>query len=110
PDRTIYDLATSGGTLDPDKVDSFLLTHPSGARALLAPVRPDQAASITTGFLRDLFATLRANHDFVVIDTPPAFSPEVIAAIDNASHLCVVGMLDALSLKDTKIGIETLAL
>ena len=33
---------------------------------------------------------------------------EVIAAVDVSSHLCVVGMLDALSLKDTKIGLETL--
>ena len=33
---------------------------------------------------------------------------EVIAAVDASSHLCVVGMLDALSLKDTKIGLETL--
>ena len=30
-------------------------------------------------------------------------------AVDTSSHLCVVGMLDALSLKDTKIGLETLA-
>jgi Fe-S cluster assembly ATP-binding protein len=34
----------------------------------------------------------------------------VIATIDEASHLLVVGMLDALSLKDTKIGFETLGL
>jgi pilus assembly protein CpaE len=33
----------------------------------------------------------------------------VIAAIDNSSDICLVGMLDALSLKDTKIGLETLA-
>jgi pilus assembly protein CpaE len=45
----------------------------------------------------------------VIVDTPPAFTPEVIAAIDASSRLCVVGMLDALSLKDTKIGLETLA-
>ncbi len=48
PTKTIYDLATSGGTLDGDKVESFLAHHPSGARALLAPLRPDQAAAITT--------------------------------------------------------------
>ena len=46
--------------------------------------------------------------DYVIVDTPPAFSPEVITAIDASSHLCMVGMLDALSLKDTKIGLETL--
>jgi len=28
--------------------------------------------------------------------------------VDSSSDLCVVGMLDALSLKDTKIGLETL--
>jgi len=59
--------------------------------------------------LHELFEILRGRYDFVIVDTPPAFSPEVIAAVDASSHLCVVGMLDALSLKDTKIGFETLA-
>lgn len=108
PDRTIFELATVGGTLDAEKVDSYILEHPSGARALLAPTRPDQAAAITTSFLRQLFEILRSRYDFVIVDTPPAFSPEVITAIDMASDLCLVGMLDALSLKDTKIGFETL--
>ncbi len=108
PTRTIYDLAVSGGSLDVEKVEGFLAEHPSGARALLAPLRPDQAAAVGTQFLREVFELLRSRYDFVVVDTPPAFSPEVIAAVDASSHLCVVGMLDALSLKDTKIGLETL--
>jgi pilus assembly protein CpaE len=108
PERTIYDLAIAGGTLDGEKVDSFIVSHPSGAFALMAPTRPDQAAVITTSFLRQVFEILRLRYDFVIVDTPPAFSPEVIAAIDLSSHLCMVGMLDALSLKDTKIGFETL--
>jgi pilus assembly protein CpaE len=109
PERTIYDLASSGGSLDAEKVDGFLAEHSSGARALLAPVRPDQAAAIDPSFLRQVYELLRAQHDFVIVDTPPAFTPEVIATIDASSHLCLVGMLDALSLKDTKIGLETLA-
>jgi pilus assembly protein CpaE len=109
PDLTIHDLATSAGSLDADKIDSFLVEHESGVRTLLAPVRPDQAAAVTTQFLRVVLDGLRSRHDFVIVDTPPAFSPEVITAIDASTHLCVVGMLDALSLKDTKIGLETLA-
>ena len=108
PTRTIYDLAVSGGSLDADKIDGFLAEHSSGARALLAPLRPDQAAAIGTSFLREVFGILRSRYDFVVVDTQPAFTADVIAAIDASSHLCVVGMLDALSLKDTKIGLETL--
>jgi pilus assembly protein CpaE len=109
PTRTIYDLAVSGGTLDSEKVDSYLVEHQSGARLLLAPVRPDQAAAVDIPFLRKVFEVLRTSHDFVIVDTPPAFTPEVIAATDSATYICVVGMLDALSLKDTKIGLETLA-
>ncbi|HUP33481.1 MAG TPA: AAA family ATPase [Gaiellaceae bacterium] len=109
PERTIYDLALAGGSLDADKVDGFLARHESGARALLAPLRPDQASVVDSGFLRSVFDILRSRYDFVIVDTPPAFTPEVIASIDSSSHLCVVGMLDVLSLKDTKIGLETLA-
>jgi pilus assembly protein CpaE len=108
PEHTIYDLATSVGALDAGKVDTFVSVHQSGARALLAPVRPDQAAAVKIPFLQQLFEILRASYDFVIVDTPPAFTPEVIAAIDASSHLCLVGMLDAPSLKDTKIGLETL--
>lgn len=108
PTRTIYDLAVSGGSLDADKIDGFLAQHPSGARALLAPLRPDQAAAIGTSFLREVFEILRSRYDFVLVDTPPAFTAEVITAVDASSDLCIVGMLDALSLKDTKLGLQTL--
>jgi len=109
PHRTIYDLAVAGGTIDAGKVDDFLVRHGSGTRALLAPVRPDQAAAVSISVLKTVFEVLRSRHDFVIVDTPPAFTPEVIAAIDVSSQLCMVGMLDVLSLKDTKIGLQTLA-
>ena len=110
PDRTIYDLATSGGILDAEKVDGYLAEHSSGLRVLLAPVRPDQAQSITVEFLKDLYATLTTTFEFVVVDTPPGFTPEVIATIDAASSICMIGMLDAPSLKNTKLGLEALGL
>jgi pilus assembly protein CpaE len=109
PQRTIYDLAVAGGTLDADKVADFLAVHGSGTRVLLAPVRPDQAAAVSISFLKTVLDTLRSRYEFVIVDTPPAFTPEVIATIDLSSQLVMVGMLDLLSLKDTKIGLQTLA-
>jgi pilus assembly protein CpaE len=110
PERTIYDLAKSGGSLDLEKLETYLTTHSSGAKVLLAPTRPDQASFVTIDLLRDVYATLRSHYDFVVVDTPPGFTPEVIASIDNSSHVCMVGMLDSLSLKNSKLGLETLEL
>jgi pilus assembly protein CpaE len=110
PQGTVYDLATAGGSLDAGKVDSYLATHSSGMRVLMAPTRPDQAGAVTIDFLREVYAVLRGAYDYVIVDTPPGFTPEVIASIDASSHICMVGMLDALSLKNTKLGLETLEL
>ena len=110
PEKTVYDLAKSGGSLDADKLDAYLTTHVSGVRVLMGPTRPDHAGVVSTEFLREVYATLRATHDYVIVDTPPGFTPEVIASIDSSSHICMVGMLDSLSLKNTKLGLETLEL
>jgi pilus assembly protein CpaE len=110
PERTIYDLAKSGSSLDAEKIDGYLMEHPLGVKVLVAPTRPDQAGSVTVEFLREVYANLRSTFDFLIVDTPPGFTPEVIASIDSASHVCMVGMLDALSLKNTKLGLETLDL
>jgi pilus assembly protein CpaE len=110
PNTTIHDLVTAGGTLDAAKVDDFLTVHESGLRVLLAPTRPDQASAVTISHIREIYSILRMSYDFVIVDTPPGFSPEVIATIDASTTLIVVGMLDSLSLKNTKLGLETLQL
>jgi pilus assembly protein CpaE len=108
PVKTMYDLVRSGGSLDAEKLQDFLVEHDSGVKVLLAPVRPDQAAAITVPFLADIQRLLSEMFDFVVIDTPPAFSPEVISALDSSNEALVVVMRDTLSLKNSKLGLETL--
>jgi pilus assembly protein CpaE len=110
PKTTIYDLVRSGGELDEDKLETFMVAHHTGVKVLLAPSRPDQAAVVSIEFLREVYSVLRRMFDYVVVDTPPGFTAEVIATIDNATTVCMVGMLDALSLKNVKLGIETLDL
>lgn len=109
-EKTLFDLAISGGSLDGEKLEDFMLHHPSGLRVLAAPARPDQAASITPEMLAEIFKLLRSQYEFTIVDTPPYFSSEVIATIDASTHVCMLGMLDALSLKNTRLGIETLDL
>jgi pilus assembly protein CpaE len=110
PDTTMYDLVQSGGSLDAGKLDAYVMPHPSGVRVLVAPTRPDQASSVTPEFLREVYPLLRATSDYVVLDSSPGFEPEVISAIDNSSYVCMVGTLDTLSLKNTRLGLETLDL
>jgi pilus assembly protein CpaE len=108
PERTIHDLIQSGGSLDAEKLGDFLVEHSSGARALLAPLRPDQAGEVTVPLVREVLRLLRDTHEFVLVDTPPNFTPEVISAVDGSSDVLMVSMRDTLALKNTKLGLETL--
>jgi len=110
PDKTIHDLVVAGGTLDHGKLEDFLTDHESGVRVLLAPSRPDYASAVTVEAVREIYGVLQQRYDFVIVDTPPGFTPEVIASIDLSNDLVMVGMLDSLSLKNTKLGLETLDL
>ena len=110
PERTMYDLMKAGPPFDHDKLDRHLIRHSSGVKVLIAPTRPDQASAVSIDYLRDIYASLRTMSDAVIVDTPPGFTPEVIATIDVSSEVCMVGMLDSLSLKNTKLGVETLDL
>jgi pilus assembly protein CpaE len=110
PEKTVYDLAQSPGALDWDKLEAFLPRHSSGVYTLIAPRRPDQASAVGAELLREVYGIMRANFDWVVVDTPPGFTAEVITSIDSSTEIVMVGMLDSLSLKNTKLGLETLEL
>jgi pilus assembly protein CpaE len=108
PERTVYDLVRAGGSLDSEKLGDFLAVHDSGVRVLLAPTVPDQAGAVSPAFLKEVYSLLRQIHDFVIVDTPPSFTPEVIGAVDASTDVCLVAALDSLSLKNSKLGLETL--
>jgi len=110
PERTINDLMKAGPPFDHEKLDRHLLRHSSGVKVLIAPTRPDQAGALSVDYLRDVYASLRTMSDAVIVDTPPGFTAEVIATIDVSSDICMIGMLDSLSLKNMKLGLETLEL
>src|SRR5205085_8328158 len=63
PEKTMYDLVQSGGSLDADKLEAFLMPHESGVRVLIAPTRPDQASTVGPEFLREVYPLLRATSD-----------------------------------------------
>ena len=110
PEKTMYDLAISGGSLDEDKL-SRLRHDPRHRRrraARAGAARPGERDHHRAPPRRP--RRRAGGYDFVIADTPPGFTAEVIATIDASSDLVMVGTLDSLSLKNTKLGLETLGL
>jgi pilus assembly protein CpaE len=108
PEHTIYDLATAGGTMDAERLRGFTGRSRDGVNVLLAPVRPDQADAVTAEHITAILDLARTTYDVVVVDTPPAFTSGVIAAVDQADLIVMLGSFDLPGLKNMKLGMETL--
>jgi pilus assembly protein CpaE len=109
PSHTIYDAAQSPA-LDALSLKSFLTRHDSGIWALVAPTEPTVADTITPGAIGGILKLLRNAFDYVVIDTPPAFSEPVLAAFDESDWLIMLATLDVPSIKNLKLTLQTMEL
>lgn len=108
PTRTIYDAAQSIDRLDAEMLKGFLIPHESGLRALLAPVRPEEAESVTTMRISQILDLLRTMADYVVIDTPASLSEVVLTALEHSDIVFAVATLDVPSVKNTKVSLQKL--
>lgn len=108
PERTIFEAAQSFDRLDSSMLSSLLSCHDSGAKALLAPTRPEDAEAITAGRVAGIIGMLRDMFEFVVIDTAPAFNDVTLSALDNSDIVYIVTMMDVASVKNTRITLQKL--
>jgi pilus assembly protein CpaE len=53
---------------------------------------------------------LRQMFDFIVIDSPPAFTDHVLAAFDQSDFIALIATLDIPALKNLKLTLETMDL
>ena len=109
PSHTIYDAAQNPG-LDVMTLKSFLTRHDSGIWTLVAPTEPTAADTINPGVIGTILKLLRTAFDYVVIDTPPAFSEPVLAAFDESDWLVMLATLDVPSVKNLRLTLQTMEL
>jgi pilus assembly protein CpaE len=109
PSHTIYDAAQNPG-LDALSLKSFLTRHDSGIWTLVAPTEPTIADTINPSSIGTILKLLRSAFDYVVIDTPPAFSEPVLAAFDESDWLVMLATLDVPSIKNLRLTLQTMEL
>jgi pilus assembly protein CpaE len=109
PSHTIYDAAENPG-LDALSLKSLLTRHDSGVWTLAAPTEPTIADTINPGAIGNILKLLRSAFDYVVIDTPPAFSEPVLAAFDESDWLVMLATLDVPSIKNLRLTLQTMEL
>jgi pilus assembly protein CpaE len=106
PTSSALDLLPVIDELTPDAVNSAMITHKSGLRALLAPPELQQADSIEPDMVRKMLVALRAYYNWVVVDAPGELNDHELSALDFADRVLLVCTPDVLSIRRTRAMLE----
>jgi pilus assembly protein CpaE len=110
PEKTIYDLVSAPGELDPEKLAGYTTRHASGLDILPAPLRPEDAELVTEAKIGRLLEVARVSYDVIVVDTSPFFHGPMLATLDQTDELLLVCSLDVPTIKNVKLSLQTLDL
>lgn len=110
PQNSIVDLVGMAGHLDAQGLESVVTRHESGLDAACAPSEPSDADRIPGTLISELLRVAKRNYDFIIVDTPPAFTEHVLAAFDNSDLLVLIATLDIPAVKNLRLTLDTLDL
>ena len=104
---TIADLIAMQGQIDAKGLDALVVHHESGLDCLLAPMNPEDVERIPGALITELLQVLRNEYEYIVIDSPPAFTDTVLAALDLSDTYVLVTTPDIPALKNLRITLDT---
>lgn len=108
PAKTVVDAVAMSEHMDETGVRSLITPHSPGLDTVLAPLEPGDAEKVPARAVTELLTQLRRMYDYVVVDSPPAFTEHVLAAFDVADHFVLLATLDIPALKNLRVTLDTL--
>jgi len=111
PIKSLVDAVTDNLQDDEDDVIGALTTeYRPGFDCILAPIEPGDAAKIPPEIVSALLVVLPFRYDYIVVDTPSAFSENVLAALDASDHHVLITNPEVPSLKNLRLTLDMLDL
>ena len=110
PQHTIVDAVSAMHRLDAPLLRSLLSVGPAGVLVLAAPREPAFGDQVTPADMHTILQLLRGFCGHVVVDTPTQFSDVALHLIEESDDLVLVAGMDVPSIKNMKIGLQTLKL
>jgi pilus assembly protein CpaE len=110
PNHTVLDAAAAAQYGDLELVQTLPARHESGLLVLPAPIEPMPTDAMLPGEMVNICSALQAVAGYVIIDLPSVFNEYVLALIEAADEVLLIGTMDIPSVKNLKIGMQTLDL
>lgn len=95
------------GDMDANGLRSLIQHHSSGVDCLLAPISPAEMEGIPAQLVTEMIQVLRTMYEYIVIDSPPAFSDTILAALDLSDTYILATTPDIPALKNLRITLDT---
>ena len=106
PRSTMADVVAEKDHLDDNTLAAYMTVYSDQLHVLAAPLRPEQAESVSGKLVGAVLKQLRQSYDLILVDTASAFNEATIAALDAADEVLVLAALDLLTVKNTKLALE----
>ena len=91
PQHTLADLAdTQPDQLDDATFATYVAQDRSGVQICVGSSVPEHAELVTVSAVQQSIDRLRRTSDYLMVDTPPSFTQQTLAAIDTADGACVI--------------------
>ena len=110
PQTTITDAAASIQFADPGMLSTMLTRHESGVYVLPAPAEAVLGITLSPEELVGVCSALQSFCGHVIVDTPTVFDDSILALLEAADEILLVGGMDIPSVKNLKIGMQALDL
>ncbi len=101
----LLDALAAGQQVD---LGTYLVRHPSGLYVLPARHTGNVEATPRAEAIASLLRRLAGSFDFLIVDTPGTFGPQVAAALDESTTALLVTSADMASVKDARMSLTSL--
>jgi pilus assembly protein CpaE len=108
PRVTIAELVRESEGLDDKVLEGYLTAYGEGVRVLAAPLRPEQAEMVSAASIAAILKVMRAQFRYVIVDTTPSFSEQMLTVLDMSDLVLLVAALDLPTVKNVKLCMEIL--
>jgi pilus assembly protein CpaE len=109
PALSIYDAAQGADRLDEQALEGYFTPHRSGVSLLAAPMEPSLAEQVDADAITAILELLPTMFPLTIIDGPPMFTDQMLAALDRSDEIVLVGSMDVPSIKNLKLAITTMS-
>lgn len=108
-DNHIHKLATERPPIKISNIEKQLTLHPaSGLKVLLPPPMPELAETIKPTLVEHIVDVLRANYDFVIIDTHNQLSDLELKILEISDLVMLMMTMELTFIKNTKLLLDLL--